>query len=151
MQSTQCTGTSKTLKATVISNNNVLCLKKFWKGSCHIPIYVPSFEALCEGCSCLECSFCVQCCLLRARGKIIGLVVVVISTKIARSQKLGVWQSALCHQIVEIHEKLCSVCFKLLRKAHKHYKSCIFTGHTYRPHLPMPCAVFIAHAQSQNR
>ena len=84
-----------------------------------------------------------------ARSKVIGfVVVVVVSTKIAKSQKIGVWLSALCHQTVENREKLSSVCFKSLRVAHEHYKSCIFTGHAYRPHLPKPCGVSIAHARS---
>ena len=72
------------------------------------------------------------------RGKVISFVVVVaivivvvVSTKIAKSQKISIWQSALCHQTVESHEKLSSVHFKLLRTAHEHYKSCIFTGHAY--------------------
>ena len=83
-----------------------------------------------------------------ARGKVIGFVVVVVvvdivSTKIAKSQKIGVWQSALCHQTVESHEKLCSVRFKSLRKAHEHYKSCVFTGHAYRPHLAMHMHVHV--------
>ena len=86
------------------------------------------------------------------RGKVISstvivvvviVVVVVVSTKIAKSQKNRNWQSALCHQTVESHEKLSSVCFKLLRTAYEHYKSCIFTGHAYLPHLPMPCAVML--------
>ena len=92
-----------------------------------------------------------------ARGKVIGrvvvvvvVVVVVISTKIAKSQKIGVEQSALCHQTVENHEKLPSLCFKSLRTAHEHYKSCVFTSHAYRPHLPMPCGVSIVHARSTN-
>ena len=84
------------------------------------------------------------------RGNVIGSVVVVIvvvvvvvvnvvviSTKIAKSQKIGIWQSALCHQTVKSHEKLCSVHFKSLRKTHEHYKSCVFTGHAYRPRLAM--------------
>ena len=91
-----------------------------------------------------------------ARGKVIGsvvvvVVVVVVSTKIAKSQKVGAWQSALCHQTVESHEKLSFVCFKSLRTPHEHCKSCIFTGHAYWSHLPKPCAVSIAHARSQNR
>ena len=43
------------------------------------------------------------------------------------------------------------IIFKSLRMVHEHYKSCVLTGHTYRPHPPMPCAVSIAHARCQNR
>ena len=41
--------------------------------------------------------------------------------------------------------KLSSVCFKLLRMVHEpphdDYKSCVFTGHAYRPHLLYQCHV----------
>ena len=53
------------------------------------------------------------------RSKVIGSVVVVISTKIAKSRKTGVGQSAQCHQTIESHAL---VCFKSSRKAHEHYK-----------------------------
>ena len=53
---------------------------------------------------------------------------------------------SLCHQMIESCKKLS---FKLLRTAHEHYKSCIFTSHAYR-YLPMPCAVSTAHAWSQS-
>ena len=95
-----------------------------------------------------------------ARGKVIGyivvvvvVVIVVVDTKIAKSRKIGIEQTTLCHQMVESHEKLSHVCFKSLRTAHKHYKSCIFTGHAYRTHLPKPnaCADSTTHALSQNR
>ena len=78
-----------------------------------------------------------------ARGKVIGrvvivvvvvvVVIVVISTKVAKSQKIGIGQSTctLCHQTVESHGKLPFVCFKSLRTAHEHYKSCVFTSHAY--------------------
>ena len=108
-----------------------------------------------KGTANLECIITPRAC---AKGKVIGrvvivvvVVVVVVSTTIAKSQKIGIWQSALCHQTVENHEKLSSVRFKSLRKAHEHYKSYVFTGHAYPPHLPMPCDVSIAHARSQNR
>ena len=42
---------------------------------------------------------------------------VIVSTKIAKSRKMGIGQSALYHQTVEGH-----VCFKSLRTAHEHYK-----------------------------
>ena len=83
------------------------------------------------------------------------VLVIVVSTKIAESRKTGVGQSALCHQTVESHEKLSHICFKSLRMAQERYKSYVFagaaTGHAYRPHLPMLCAVSTVHAASQNR
>ena len=87
-----------------------------------------------------------------ARGKVIGsvVVVIVVSTKIAQSQEIGVGQNSLCHQMVESHKKLSYVCFILLRMALELYKSCVFTGHANQPHLSMPCAsaVSIGHARS---
>ena len=77
-----------------------------------------------------------------ARGKVIGsvvvIVVVVVSTKITKSRKKGFGQSAQCHQTVESDEKLP---FRLLQIAYDDYKSCIFTGHAYQPHLLMSCAL----------
>ena len=57
-----------------------------------------------------------------ARGKVIGSVVVlvfvvVVSTKITKSRKIGVGQSSLCHRRVESHAKLSYVYFKSLRTA----------------------------------
>ena len=49
-----------------------------------------------------------------------------MDTRIAKSQKIGVGQSALCYQTVESHEKLSHVCFKSFRMAHEHYKSYTF-------------------------
>ena len=70
-----------------------------------------------------------------ARGKVIGpvvvVVIVVMDTKITKSRKIGVGQSALCHQMVKSLDKLSHVCFKLLRTVHKHYKLRVLTGHTY--------------------
>ena len=34
------------------------------------------------------------------------VVIIVVGTEIAKSQKVGVGQSALCHQMSESHEKL---------------------------------------------
>ena len=72
-------------------------------------------------------------------GKVIGsvivvvivIVIIVVSTKIVKSQKVGTCQSTLCHQTIKSHKKLSSVCFKLLRTAHEHGKSCVFTHHAY--------------------
>ena len=51
-------------------------------------------------------------------------------------------RSALCHQTVESYKKLSSVCFKSLRTAHKHYKSCVSPAtpidHTYQCHVLFP-------------
>ena len=74
-----------------------------------------------------------------ARGKVIGLVIVVVfvivHTKIARSRLLGVLASGqYCHD-VENGEKVMSFCFKALNKDHEYYKSCFLIGHAYQPHL----------------
>ena len=85
-----------------------------------------------------------------ARDKVIDSVVVVVavvSTKIAKSRKAGTWQCSIPPNSRQ-SRKLSSVCFKSLRTAHEYCKSCVFTGHAYWPHLPMPCAVSIAHARS---
>ena len=101
-------------------------------GKCAILIYIVLLRYL------VTCIITPRAC---TRGEVIGsvvvVVVVVISTIIAKSQIIGVCQSALCHQTVESYEKLSSVCFKSLRTAHEHYKLYVFTGHTYRPHLPI--------------
>lgn len=73
---------------------------------------------------------------VRARGKaissvIVVAIVVVVDMKIAKSQKISIGQSTLCHQTVESHKKLSHVCFKLLRMTHEHYKLYIFTVHAY--------------------
>ena len=55
------------------------------------------------------------------RGKTIGFVclfVVVVVTKIARSRVLGICVCCNYHELVDIGEKLVSVCFKLLNMAH---------------------------------
>ena len=46
--------------------------------------------------------------------------------------------------MIESHERLSFVSFKSLRMA-----IIRFHRHAYQPHLPMPCAVSTAHAQSQ--
>ena len=54
-----------------------------------------------------------------ARGKAIGLfVVVVVSTKIARSRVLGVYACCKHSQSVDIGEKLACTCFEFLKKAY---------------------------------
>ena len=59
------------------------------------------------------------------RGKVIGsVIVVIVSTKIARSQAVGVLVSGHCCQDVINGEKAMSFCFYELDKDHKHYKSC---------------------------
>ena len=74
-----------------------------------------------------------------ARGKVIssvvivvvGVVVIVISTKIAKSQKKQALDRVLNASKRSKVTKSCFICFKSPRKAHEHYKSCIFTSHTY--------------------
>ena len=56
-----------------------------------------------------------------ARGKAIGLsvvVIVVVSTKIARYRILGICVSCKHNQLVDIGEKLVCTCFELLKKAY---------------------------------
>ena len=58
-----------------------------------------------------------------ARGKVIGLSVVVIGggTKISRAHLLGISACYKHNESVDIGEKLVSIHFKLLNVAHKHY------------------------------
>ena len=77
-----------------------------------------------------------------ARGKVIGsvvvviiVIVVVVSTKIAKSQKVGTWQSALCHQTVESHEKLSSNCLERpMNTANCAFSPTTPIDHTYQCH-----------------
>ena len=95
-----------------------------------------------------------------SRGKVIGsiiviavvvIVVVVVDTKITKSRKMDVGQSALCHQAVESHEKVSHVCFKLLRTTHKHYKLWASLAmpieHTYQCHV-LSCFHCVIHSGS---
>ena len=54
------------------------------------------------------------------------VVVDIIGTKITRSRDLGICVCYKHNESVDIGEKLFSVCFESLNKAHKHYKYCIF-------------------------
>ena len=83
-----------------------------------------------------------------ARGKVIGFIVVVIvvvSTKITKSQKVGAGQSALCHQTIESHEKLSSVCFKSLRTAHVYMCICSVVCISFCQLLLLSLTVVAAH------
>ena len=65
-----------------------------------------------------ECIITLRAC---ARGKAIGFVClssVVVVTKIARSRVLGICVCCNYHELVDIGEKLVSVCFELLNMAH---------------------------------
>ena len=71
-----------------------------------------------------------------AKGKVIGrAVVIILHTKITRSQLLGVSVSVQYGHNVKNGKKVMSLCFKALDKGHKGYKSCFLIGHAYRPHL----------------
>ena len=75
--------------------------------------------------------------------------VVVVSMKITRSRDVGVWANCTYNQTVEYVKKLAWLCFKSTTPVHERYKSCIFTGHAYPPHLSMPCTGSTAHAWYQ--
>ena len=70
---------------------------------------------------------------------IIVVVVVVVDTKIARFQVLGIYVCCKHNQLVDIGEKLIYIGFKLLKKAYECYKSCIFCS---------TCLWFIYHTHS---
>ena len=57
---------------------------------------------------------------------VVVVVVVGVGTKIARFRDLGICACCKHNESVDICEKLLSVHFELLNRAHKHYKSCIF-------------------------
>ena len=57
------------------------------------------------------------------------VVVVLVGTKIARSQDLGICACCKHYESVDIGEKLVFVYFELLNMAHQRYKSCIFGKH----------------------
>ena len=52
-----------------------------------------------------------------------------VITKIARSPHLGIWATRKYNKSVEISDKLASLCFKSVGKAHKCH---VFIGHAYR-------------------
>ena len=85
------------------------------------------------------------------RGKVIGsviiIVVVVFHTKIARSDNVGMLMSGQSCEYIKSGENVTSLWS--LDKDHECYKSCFSISHAYRPHLVMPYAVSIAHAQAQ--
>ena len=79
------------------------------------------------------------------RGKVIGLVVVVVvvvSTKIAKSQRIGIWQSALCHQTVDSHKNYLLFALNRLERLMS-TTNCAFSlampiDHTYQCHVVFP-------------
>ena len=86
------------------------------------------------------------------KGKVIDsvvVIVIVVDTKIAKSRKIGVGQTALCHQMVENHENYLMFASNRLGRPTS-TTSCVFSlhGHTYQTHLPMPnaCAGSTVHA-----
>ena len=85
----------------------------------------------------LSCIITLHAC---ARGKAIGLsVVIIVSTKIARSRVLGICAYCKHNQSVDIGEKLVYKGFELLKRAYQCYKSCIFCS---------TCLWFIDHTHS---
>ena len=70
----------------------------------------------------------------------LSLLLSVVSTKIARSEDIGIWATHKYNVSVNIVEKLASVCFESFDKAHECRKSWIlrFVGHAYG-HFPL-CA-----------
>ena len=52
-----------------------------------------------------------------------------ISSKIARSGDLGIWETRKYNEILK---KLASLCFESVSKAYERCKHCVFIGHTYR-------------------
>ena len=69
---------------------------------------------------------------------VVVVVVIVVDTKIARSQDLDICVCYKHNKLIDIGAKLVSVRFKLLNMAHKCYKSCFFhsvclwfTDHTH--------------------
>ena len=85
------------------------------------------------------------------RGKVIGsvVVVVVVSTKIARSRILGEFASANCRYDVENRKKTCVRASKLSKRGHESYKSCFVLvtpiSHTHSNYLHMHA---LAHART---
>ena len=74
-----------------------------------------------------------------ARGKAIGFVcclsvvcLFAVIMKITRSLHLGIWVTRKYNVTVEIIEKLASLYFKSLGKAHECHKNRAFIGHTYQ-------------------
>ena len=59
---------------------------------------------------------------------VVGVGVGVVCMKIARSRVLGICVCCKHNESVDISEKLASVHFELLDRAHKCYKSCIFSS-----------------------
>ena len=67
-----------------------------------------------------------------ARGKAIGLsVVVIVATKIATSEYLGITMVSKCNHVIVSYEKLLSFSLKRLYILYKRYKSCVYFNHAY--------------------
>ena len=56
----------------------------------------------------------------------------VVVTKITRLPHLGIWVTLKYGESVEIGDKLASLCFESIGKAHKYHKCGVFIGHAYR-------------------
>ena len=57
---------------------------------------------------------------------VVVVVVVVVSTKIAKSQDLGISEGCKHSQIVKVGEKLASMCVKVLRSAYERVEIVLF-------------------------
>ena len=75
------------------------------------------------------------------RGKVIDSVVVVVSTKIARSRVLGEFKSVNYSQSVINCKKMCIRASRLSKRDHESYKSCFLLvmpiSHTHSKYLHM--------------
>ena len=94
---------------------------------------------------CVSCHLVTPCAY--ARGKAIGFVCLlsIIVTKIARSPHLGILATGKYDESVEIGEKLASLCFKSIDKAHECHKYGVFNGRTYR--LQAMCSLLMRTSQ----
>ena len=93
------------------------------------------------------------------RGKVMGsvvIVVVVISTKIARSRVLGVSARADYGLNVGNSKKTRSCVSRVWQKDHESYKIMLFIRHAYQPHLQLLChthsniSISMQHAHAQS-
>ena len=72
---------------------------------------------------------------------VVVIIVVVISTKIAKSKKIGIWQSALCHQTVASHEKLPNHLERPMSTTNLAFSPATPINHPYQCHVLFPLRV----------
>ena len=85
---------------------------------------------------------------------VVVIIVVVVSTKIAKSQKIGVRVLYATKQSKVTKNYLLVASNRLERPmstTNGVFSTAMPIDQTYRPNLPMPCAVSITNARSQNR